>query len=343
MNKFLFIGQCELGSTSRVRCELLCDIALNDLDIIDVSLAINSTNKLMRSLGWRFFIGPLVWKINRMVHFAILEPGKYYKLIWIDKGVFIHPTVLRKLKKSTNLLVHYTPDTAFLDNNSRFFKSGIDCYDFLITTKLFELEYYFQRVSKQKIIYLSQGYNSFVHYPRTAFANKSNTITFIGLYEPYRAMVIHFLVVNGFNILLGGFGWTDFLKTNIQFGSRINFLGEKIINEQYSEAISKSKFALGFLSKKFPEMHTTRTFEIPASGTCLITEANEEINSFFTDEECLKYIDLDDLLKKINFFLNNPKKLESVILAGSQRVRRDMRDYQHQMKHLIGLINNVNP
>lgn len=43
-------------------------------------------------------------------------------------------------------------------------------------------------------------------------------------------------------------------------------------------------FARGALSRRFPERHTTRTFEIPACGTVLITEWNEEISVFLGEK-----------------------------------------------------------
>jgi spore maturation protein CgeB len=340
--KKLYIGQTNLGSTSRMRFESLEELLGEKFDLVDLSQIIESKNRITRSVGWRFFRGPLIWKINLEIKKKVLESRTFYDLIWVDKGVFIKPKILKELKKRTKYLIHYTPDTAFYENNSRFFRRGIDFYDYLITTKSFELAKYKSRVSEEKLIYLTQGINSSLHKPSKNFFEKSDTITFIGLNEPYREEVITCLIQNGFHIILGGFGWQRFIKRQKLHSDKIKYIGESILNEEYADAISQSKFALGLLSKKFPESHTTRTFEIPSCATCLITEENEEINSFFTDEECLKFKDQDDLLNKVNFYHTNPKILESLINNGYLKVQSLNVNYKTQLKVILDKIYNYN-
>jgi spore maturation protein CgeB len=338
--KALYIGQAELGSTSRMRFEILEGLLNSEIKLINISDLINSSGKISKSIGWRFFFGPLIWKINSLIKKEVCQNQQSYDLIWVDKGVFIYSELLIKIKRKTNLLIHYTPDTAFYENNSRFFRKGIDIYDYLITTKSFEIIEYKNRVNENKIIYLSQGFNANVHYPRVDFQEKSDSITFIGLCEPYREHILTKLVHNGFSIILGGHGWSSFLKKNKQYNSKIKFIGESILNNQYAHAISQSKFALGLLSKKFPEFHTTRTFEIPACGTCLITEENQEINEFFQDNECVKFTEFDKLLEKLNFFMVEINELEKVTNAGYNRVINDQRNYREQIAFVLNQLNN---
>jgi spore maturation protein CgeB len=337
--KKLYIGQANLGSTSRMRFESLEELVGEKFDLVDLSQIIASTNRIIRSIGWRIFRGPLIWKINLEIKEKVLGSRNIYDMIWVDKGVFIYPKILKELKKRTKYLIHYTPDTAFYENNSRFFRGGMDFYDYLITTKSFELKEYYRRVSREKLIYITQGVNSNIHKPRNFFFEKSDTITFIGLYEPHREEVIKCLIQNGYHIILGGFGWQRFIKRQQLYSDKIKYIGESIFNEQYAEAISQSKFALGLLSKKFPESHTTRTFEIPSCATCLITEENDEVNSFFTDEECLKFKDQVDLLNKLKFYHSNPKILESVINNGYLKVQSLNVNYKTQLKVILDKIN----
>jgi spore maturation protein CgeB len=337
--KALYIGQAEIGSTSRMRFNILCELMRSEMSLINTSELILTSGKVSRSIGWRYFIGPMIWNINAHIKKVVYQNQQTYDLIWVDKGVFIYPNVLREMKKRTDLLIHYTPDTAFHENNSRFFRKGMDIYDYLITTKSFEMLEYKQRVKEDKIIYLTQGYNAKIHYPRVDFKEKSDSITFIGLCEPHREQVLTKLIQDGFHIILGGYGWGTFLKKNQDFNSSIDFIGESILNEQYAHAISKSKFALGLLSKKFPEFHTTRTFEIPACGTCLITEENEEINQLFDDNECLKFTDFDELLKKLKFYMSESRELEQVTNAGYKRVIKENRNYKEQMTFILHQLN----
>lgn len=333
MKKALYIGQCNPGSTSRIRFEVLRNEVCGDIQLMDISDQINDTHRFFRTLGWRFFVGPLLWKINFRIKKILISEPFNFDFIWIDKGVFIYPWILKQLKKRTKYLIHYTPDTAFYENHSFHFFRGISFYDFLITTKSFELYAYQNLVSRDKVFLLSQGYNSKVHYSRNSFKDKLNKITFIGLHEPYREKVLSFLLNKGHHIILGGIGWNQFLLKHAQYSDQLTFIGQTVLNDQYALAISESKFALGLLSKKFPELHTTRTFEIPACGTCLITEENDEIDSFFTNEECLKYKSLNELANKITYLLENPNALQKITEKGSKRVRQDFRDYESQIRN----------
>nr|WP_237691519.1 glycosyltransferase [Mangrovimonas futianensis] len=80
--------------------------------------------------------------------------------------------------------------------------------------------------------------------------------------------------------------------------------------------------ALGLLSKRFPELHTTRTLEIPACGTALLTEKNEEICRIFDDHEVVFFKDKEDLVCKIKYYLSpeNHNKLFAVMENGFNKV-----------------------
>jgi spore maturation protein CgeB len=337
--KALYIGQAEIGSTSRMRFDILCELINSEMDLLNTSELILTSGKVSRSMGWRYFIGPMIWNINVHIKKVVCQNQQTYDLIWVDKGVFIYPKILREIKKRTNKLIHYTPDTAFHENNSRFFRKGIDIYDYLITTKSFEIFEYKKKVKEDKIIYLTQGYNAKIHYPRVEFQEKVDSITFIGLCEPYREKILTHLIQNGFHITLGGYGWGTFLKKNKNFKSNINYIGERILNEQYAQAISESKFALGLLSKKFPEFHTTRTFEIPACGTCLVTEVNLEINSLFEDNECLKFGNQEQLLEILKYITKEQSELKKISELGYIRVIKDKRNYEDQIRFVFSIIN----
>ncbi len=332
--KALFIGQGNIGSTSRTRFGLLQEIINSKIELLDISFTIDSTHRLARSIGWRYYIGPLVNKINKQIDEYLLCEQTRFDFIWIDKGVFIFPQLLYELKLRTPILIHYTPDTAFFENNSRHFRKGMYLYDLLVTTKSFEFNEYKKRVDQEKVCLISQGYNPSLGLKQCAFEQKEKAITFIGLCERYRAQIISFLLKNGFKVYLGGMGWRSFVK-EFNHDDNLVFIGEKIWDEEYSLAMSKSMFGLGLLSKKFPELHTTRTFEIPACGTCLVTERNSEIDTFFKDDEAIKFANCNELLHKLNVYSNNLVDLKKITINGIIRNENGGRDYRNQLKNVL--------
>ena len=58
------------------------------------------------------------------------------------------------------------------------------------------------------------------------------------------------------------------------------YLGDGVYGKDYVTTLQNAKMAWGALSKWVPELHTTRTFEIPACGTALVTERNQKPSLF---------------------------------------------------------------
>ncbi len=335
MIRVLYIGQCELGSTSRMRFEKIQHYFSSEIDLIDITPIINNTNKIMRSIGWRFKIGPLIRNINKEIEDSIKCKDEKYDLIWVDKGVFIMPHIIKKFSEISKILVHFTPDPAFFYHQSRLFNSSIKYFDACITTKSFELDAY-NAMGSQSCHYVTQGFDKNIHRPLVDFSNKKYEVCFIGHYEKERAKLIQLLLDNNIEVALAGIKWKRFVKKNKI--KKLIYFGSHVAGDEYVRLISSSKLGLGLLSKWIPELHTTRTFEIPACGTCLLTEENKEINEFFTDNECIKYKNDADCLNKIKIILSNMNNLKDITDRGYKRVHIDRRDYESQIFDLFNVI-----
>lgn len=323
--KVLYVGHYKPGCTTRMRGEHLQDILKpSSFRVVDMDPPIDATPKLFRSIGWRYYKGPLVRNINR--HFEDhIRDDREYDLVWIDKGVFIDPDLLGSLKRTGNKLVHYTPDTAFLYNRSPLFLKGIRHYDHCITTKSFELDAY-RDAGTKGLLYCTQGYDPDLHKPCHAFPDKKG-IVFIGQYEPWRGRVCGALLEAGFHVTIAGEKWTPFVRRHSGLPN-FRYLGRGLFQQEYVQAISGAQVSLGLLSKKFPEKHTTRTFEIPACGTLLATEGNEETHSFFTEEEAVFFREPEELVDRLRPLFSDPAKLEAMTGKGRERVLRDGYDYR---------------
>jgi len=145
-------------------------------------------------------------------------------------------------------------------------------------------------------------------------------VIFIGLQEKYREHVIQELLDNDIQVKLGGIGWIPFVKRNSE-NPRLTYLGERIFGNTYAQAISGSVAGLGLLSKKFPEKHTTRTFEIPACGTVLVTERNEELKRYFSADEALFFDHPSEIPALVRKLINEPGLMEQIQNNGARRVR----------------------
>lgn len=162
--KVLYIGHYAEGSTSKMRGEYLKKI-LNapDMVIVDTDIPISNTPRVLRSLGWRYKFGPLIGNINEYI-LETISSHNQFDVAWIDKGVFIRPEVIQKIRAKSLKMIHFTPDPAFLYHRSKFFFRAIPEYDYCITTKSFELEEY-KMQNAQSVLFCTQGFDPSVHKP----------------------------------------------------------------------------------------------------------------------------------------------------------------------------------
>ena len=317
--KALYIGILSEGTTSKLRLDALKRVTDGwSWSSVDTDIPFRAQSRLMRSLAFRLRLGSAVRAINGVVLDQV--EAHQYDLIWIDKGVYFWPRTVERLRARAGKLVHYTPDTAFLNNHSRFFDASVSLYDLVITTKSFECDHYRKLIDDERMMLTTQSYDGCQHQPRCSFDEKRHEVVFIGLCEPDRERCIDAVTQAGIPVRLGGQGWDGFLRGR-SGDSQISFAGAHIFGDQYTELLSRATVGLGLLTKRFPELHTTRTFEIPACGTVLATLRNEETSQLFAQDEAIFFSDYSELARRLKELWNEPRTLESIAHRGLQKVR----------------------
>lgn len=302
--------------------------------VINTDEPINATPKIFRSIGWRYKKGPLIRNINNHIRKSL--NGNYnYELVWIDKGVFIDPDIIYALKKNSEKLVHFTPDPAFAYHQSKLFYDAIGLYDYCITTKSFEIESY--RKYGVKTIFCTQGYDPEVHKPYHRFKEKDGVV-FIGHREEEREYIISQLVDKNIKVTVAGNHWDKFAAKRKNKPNLI-YKGKGIFGKNYANELSAALLGLGFLSKWVPELHTTRTFEIPACRTALVTEHNPEIGSVFSDDEVIYYDEADEAITKIEYYLSRKDRLISFTEEGYKKITGGGYSYIEILRKLLKQIN----
>lgn len=333
MLKITYIGKGGSGETCRMRFDCLRKLLPDaEFSLIDTSIPERDCGRLVRSLGWRLKRGPMIGRINRYVVEHL--PADRQQLIWCDKAVFITPETTKILRDRSERLAHFTPDPAFSYHRSRLFFASLRFYDFLVTTKRYELASYEEHLdpSRQKVIYITQGYDDNIHKPRTPFDEKRGVV-FVGHFEKNRAEIIAELLADKIPVVLAGIGWDGFAARHHQ--DCLTYLGSGIFGEEYAKVISSAQFGYGAVSKWIPELHTTRTFEIPACGTALLTEKNEEIASFYRDDEAIFYKDTADMISKIRYYMDHPEELKRLTERGHAAAVSGGYSYMEIMRKLL--------
>lgn len=317
--KGLYVGIRTPGTTSQLRADTLCNLLpRGEWNLIDTDPVFQDSPRWARTLWFRFLAGPAVAALNRHV---MSELGsKLYDFAWIDKGVCLWPETVRRIRELARKLVYYTPDTSFLANRSRYFRATASLYDLIVTTKSVELASFERLVPRERIALVTQCFDSRLHYPRCTFAEKRKEAVLIGLCEPDRERCVEQLTSHGIAVRVGGIGWSRFVRRHAG-NSLVQYEGARVFGQRYAEVLSGAAVGLGLLTKRFPELHTTRTFEIPACGTALATERNSETTGIFGEEEVIFFADYADLGRRVAGLMQDEVRLKAISDAGARRVQ----------------------
>lgn len=336
MKHILYIGIYNDGSTSKMRADKIRGILSDwEMDVINTDIPKRAMNRIWQSIGFRYKKGPLIGKVNQYVLNNLSD--RHYDLIWVDKAIYLTKSTTLVLRKQTDKLVHFTPDPAFTFHRSKLFYESMPLYDYMITTKSFEKDDFIRVMgNKDKVLYATQGFDKKLHRPVTEWGNKKG-VAFIGHYEQERAEPIRKLLNSNIDVTLAGIGWEKFVKSHPS--DHLNYLGIGVFGEDYVKAISDCLYAWGSVSKWIPEKHTTRTFEIPACKTALLTERNDEIEGFFTEDEVIYYDGIENLITKVKYYNKHPLELKNLVEKGYHKVQSGGFDYESIIRNILKKIN----
>ena len=309
---------------------------------------------------WRC-AGSLVDSLNQ----EVLAAGREFRpqLVWAEKQEYLRPATLETLKRDGARLLHYTPDPYFALEwkRTRLMDAAISRFDYLVTSKSYELDEY--RKLPARVIYVPLGFSDIAHKPmlpaaRPVYAAFASDVSFLGGWEPRREVLLDAVSgLPGVDLKIWGYGWDHLadgrLTAKRMFAMRRNSGGERfsvkknprlaaavrggeVYGDEYAWAISAARISVGFLRKICPDQHTTRSFEIPACGSMLLADRTGEHMALFEEGKEAEFFDSEDeLLDKTRFYLANEPARAAIAQRGFERCFRDGYSYQARVTHIM--------
>jgi len=149
--------------------------------------------------------------------------------------------------------------------------------------------------------------NETLYYPDT----KNIDVSFLGSVAKYpdRINFINFVNNHNLNIVTGG-------------GQRAG----KLTPEAYASIIRHSKIGINFSSSQTGVFHQAkgRIFEYIASGSLLLEQRNDAIRDFFEeDKHYVAFSDFQELVDKIQYYLNNEDERLAIAQAGYEHFKQN--------------------
>ena len=335
----LYVGEICEGGTCLDRLRALMDLGLS-AKAFDTTPYLRQGPRLLRSIAHRYNLGPAIRRLNEGL-LAFADKNCDYTHVWIDKGKWIWPETLQRLKRDNGTtLVHFTADAALVSNQSRHFRECIPLYDVLFTTKPFELELY-KKLGARNLHLTFQAYEQTRFFPAScsseALHRFGSDITFIGHYEKHYADCINALASSGMNVRVWGQKWDWYRRLHPWRGKFV--AGDGVWGEDYPIALRCAKIALGLLSKWIPETTTTRTFEIPACAVFMLAERTEEhLSNFVEGKEAEFFGSQEELIEKARFYLGHPEERQRIAQAGYERCVKSGYSNHERLKWMLARV-----
>jgi spore maturation protein CgeB len=334
----LYVGELSsLGSTCLARMKEIEALGHTVFPVDDYPF-----QKWLGKLGFpfrRLRWGPQLSALNR----EILRQAtrRRPEVVWVDKGVWVYPETLRALRERFGpFLVHYTPDPALVYHQSRHFVACVPLYDLIVTTKSYELKEY-QHAGARHLYFQQQGFDHNVLKPTPASEEEQKRygadIAFIGHWERERQRLAERLAPLGFRFAIWGPTWrrqcakSPLLKNTWRGG----FLGGR----DYALSWCCSKIGLGLLSKLVPDQSTTRTIEIAACGTFVLTErTGEQLELFQEGNEAEFFSSDDECVEKVRYYMAHEDARSRIAAAGRARCMKSGYSFRDRMSEVLKVI-----
>ncbi len=316
------------------------------VSVLDENYYINLSNKSTKvKVLDKLFRNWHIEEFNR----AILEQVTHFKpdFVLIYKGAFVLPSTLHRLKSEGVKLINFYPDVSFRTHGS-LLQETLPLYDQVFTTKTFGLKDMKEQLGITSADFIPHGFDPDIHRPlateQFALENFLCDVSFIGGWSVKKESALHAIkkALPGISIKIWGSRWESCKIEDLQSSIQ----GREIAGDLYALGILSSKINLGLLHERVEgassgDKITSRTFHIPGTGGFMLHERTEEIGQYFEeDKEAVLFSDEQELIRKIQFYLEHEAERKAIAKLGHQRAL-DEHSLDHRAHLLVSKVQKL--
>jgi hypothetical protein len=246
---------------------------------------------------------------------------KQYDLIWVFKGMELHPSTLRNLRlKNTKRLINFNPDNPFIfsskGSGNKFITKSIMHYDMHFT---YDKDVKIKIESEFGIScgLVPFGFDSDVLLNSELFLIKEiNAVCFIGNPDKYRAGILMDVLKQGLPLHVFGNNWEDFLThPNLKCHG-------PVYEHNYFNILRSYRVQLNIMRAHNLDSHNMRSIEITGCGGIMLAPKTSDHVRFFNENiEAYFYTDSESLIMKAKELLSlDFSKAMQIRMAASKKV-----------------------
>jgi hypothetical protein len=323
MKKVLIVGQTlELGRTEEVYGRGFSAVGC---EVKHFTWCEAEPKLLNRSFGYK-----VAWRVGwqllaRSVNQKLIEVANHFQpdLTFIVSPNLIHPSSIRVLQQHGLAFVFFTdnPLDQHHTHSNSWIKRGLPLWDAVF---IWSQDLAKQLTAKKVKNVVFHPFCSDVQYH---FPQRKNSpiydVAFIGNWDASRKREQYLKAISHYQLGIWG---SDYWVTHCRETSLRSFCKGMCTYEEIPEILGSAKIGLNILRPQNETGHNIRTFEIPASGTLMLSERSQDLlNLFEEDREAVYFSSPDELNRKLEYLLQNDSLIDLIAESG----------YQKSMKHTI--------
>jgi spore maturation protein CgeB len=276
---------------------------------------------------------------------AIARKVKPDLVLVLNGVVLTAEKVVQLRKRGFKTAVWFTDDPYYTD----WTVSIAPRYDYVFTLELNCLSFY-RKLGCRHVYYLPFAVNPKAFHPKHVPTSYQSDICFIGTAFWNRVELIDRLTpyLKEKRVMIAGWWWDRLpnyaaLSDKIKLGDWMSpedtasyYNGAKIVINLHRSVDDDS---INFNGKKIAALSVNpRTFEISSCATLQLSDVREDIDNLYTPgKEISTYVSHDELMDKIDYYLQHEEERQEMAIRGFARTRRD-HTYHKRLCSMLSII-----
>ncbi len=332
--KILYVGPDFPGSNGTCWRDAFLELG-HDVRTVDNEKLVPPPSGLIGKAGWKL-LGRPPERLVRQLNDIIIDAANAFRpdmIFYINHHYVLAETMGQTARYGPNF--GYFNDDMFNRQNQSFtFFEAIKNFDCIFTTKSYNVPE-FHAAGAPLAVYIPNSYDPKIHFPAEPTAGEralySGDVAFIGTFRSERADFLTGVAKfrDEFRLNIWGGGWEKMGRPDYWHrwrrwrDVRACVRGKELYCAPMGKAIRSNKIILGLLNHANRDLHTSRSFEIPACSGFMLAERTDEHREYFEeDKEAVYFGSLDELLEKIRYYLAHDEERERIARAGYERCLR---------------------
>lgn len=344
--RILYLGALWYGTTSLQRMNALRDLRHHviGIDYTDHKPLTGVNRFLFRCRGKLYRMGFNAFSNKELANenFKIIESiqKNQWDIFWIDKGLTIERNTLHTVKalQPGCVIVGYSPDDmAQRHSQSNQFIKHLTYYDIYFTTKSYNVTE-LKQLGCQRVYFVNNAFDPRTHKPIEISEEDrkriGGSVGFIGGAERERAESMLYLAQKGIEVRIYGGKWKKYQNIH----NLLKIENQVVWGNDYTRTICSFDIVLGYLRKINRDLQTQRSIEIPACGAFLLAERTDEHMALFEEgKEAEFFSSNEELLEKVQYYLNYPDERKRIAAAGRERCLKSGYSNQDRLAKMLEL------